>query len=129
MIRSAVCNCGCLNVFTRRTSYQDVKPMSMYVCWEIDMLFCVKLCQDIIKRGSCCRWCMQVKIKVANNIKCCVHGCNIFQKVLEFFKEVSWVTWKAIHSNEKPTEARIIYVKTDRFKGGVVRAGVQVYVE
>ena len=44
-------------------------------------------------------------------------------------EEVSWVTWRAINTNENPTEARIRYAKTDRFKGGIVRAGVQVYVE
>ena len=34
---------GVCNVFTRGASYQDVEPKVMYVCWEIDMLFCVKL--------------------------------------------------------------------------------------
>ena len=68
-----------------------------------------------------------MKIKITHNVKFCVHGCNIFQKILEFFKEVSWVIWRAINTNENPTEARIRYVKTDRFnfKGGIVRAGVQ----
>ena len=82
-----------------------------------------------MKRGSCCRWCIQVKIKIAHNVKFCVHGCNIFQKILEFFKEVSWMTWRAINTNENPTEARIRYVKTNILKCGIVRAGVQGYVK
>ena len=67
-----------------------------------------------------------MKIKIAHNVKFCVHGCNIFQQILEFFKEVSWITWRAININENPTEARIRYVKTNRFKCGIVRAGVGV---
>ena len=64
-----------------------------------------------------------------NNVKLCVHGCNIFQKIPEFFKEVSWVTWRAINKNEIPREARIWYVNTHRFKVGIGRAGVQIYVQ
>ena len=67
-----------------------------------------------------------MKIKIANNVKFCVHGCNIFQNILEFFKEISWVTWRAINTNEIPREARILYVNTHRLKAGIVRAGVQV---
>ena len=116
-----------MNIFTRGMSYQDVEPMSMYVCWEIDTLFCVKLCQNIIKRCSCCRWCIQVKITIAN--KFCMHSCNISHNILEFFKEVSWVTWRAINTNENPSQARICNIYTYMFKAGIVKAGVQVYVE
>ena len=70
-----------------------------------------------------------MKIKIAHNVKLCVHGCNIFQRILEFFKEVSWVTWRAINTNENPTEARIRYVETNIFKCGIARACVQGYVE
>ena len=41
-----------------------------------------------------------MKIKVANNIKFWVYGYNIFQKILELFKEISWMTWRAINANE-----------------------------
>ena len=42
MVRQAIYNCGCLDVFARGASYYDVEPMAMYVCWEIYMLCCVK---------------------------------------------------------------------------------------
>ena len=45
-----------------------------------------------------------MKIKIASNIKLCVHGCYIFQKVLEFFEEIRWVIWRAINTNEIPRE-------------------------
>ena len=35
------------------------------------------------------------------------------------------MTWRAINTNENPTEARIRYVKTNRFKCGIVQAGVR----
>ena len=67
------------------------------------MLFCVKWCQNVIHR-SCLRWCVQMKIKFVNDVKFCVHGCNIFQKILEFFEEISWVTWRAINTNQEKHE-------------------------
>ena len=108
-----------------------IKMSSQCPCMCVGKLTCcyVSNIQDIIKRGSCCRWCIQMKINIANNVKFCVHGCNIFPKILELFWKVSWVTRRAINTNEKPTEARIWYVNTHIFKAGIVRAGVRVYVE
>ena len=37
MVRQAIYNCGCLDVFARGVSYYDVEPMAMNVCWEIYM--------------------------------------------------------------------------------------------
>ena len=42
IVRQAIYNCGCLDVFARGASYYDVEPMTMYVCWEIYLLCCVK---------------------------------------------------------------------------------------
>ena len=62
--------------------------MAIYVCWEDDMLFCVKRCQNITKRGSCCTRCSQLKVKLtmSNDVKFFAHGCHICKEILEFFK-------------------------------------------
>ena len=93
--------------FTGGPSYHDVEQMAIYVCWEIDMLFCVKLSQNIIKRGSCCRWCVQMKITIATNVTFDVYGL-----VTTF-----------------PQRSTTLKCNTNRLKAGIVRAGVQVYFE
>ena len=67
--------------------------------------------------------------EIANNVTFCVHGCNISRKIMEFFEEISWVTWRAINTNEIPRQAQIWYANTHRLEVGIVRAGEQVYFE
>ena len=43
MVRSAICNCGCLNVFTRGASYQDVEQCS---CMCFGKLTCCFVSND-----------------------------------------------------------------------------------
>ena len=108
-------------LFTGQPSYQEVEPMVMYVFWESDMLFYVKRCQDIIKRGSYCRWCIQMDIKITNNGKLWVHGCHIYHEIHEYFEGINCVEWMAINTNKISREARIWYVNTYRHKAGIMR--------
>ena len=40
MVRQAIYNCGCLDVFARGASYYDVEPMALYVLGNLHVVLC-----------------------------------------------------------------------------------------